>query len=319
MAPAIIIVVFGYLGAPSPNAVTTRAFAPAQRALSTVTSGLALAHNPEVWSAFYPAASIGRAGNGRLLFGHQMENRPGLHVLVPRNSWSVPEVQWKLEAAAAKVLATHQTAPDLVVLDVSRAHGGTYWPHRGHQDGADVDLRLYLKGVPAGDHRRRRVSFRRFDAARTWTLIEWLHQNDAADRIFLDVRLQRLLYRHARRVMKRSPAAIAPILSYPKSRWVDEALVKHVRGHADHIHVRIKTPIAKAAGMIWTPKAALQLQQQIALRRRGDFDHIVRPGDTLSAIASSYGVGVRDITRWNPKASARTLRPGQVLRFSGNR
>ena len=319
MAPAFIILLLGLYGLGPTVPALHVLDRSVEKTIGHLENTVSKCARPTFWSGLYPTASVGRAGNGRLLFGHQIRNARGLHVLVPRNSWSTPEVQWRLDRLAAHVLDTHQTAPDLVVLDISREHGGTFPPHRGHQDGADVDLRLYLKGVKSGDHRRRHIAAHLVDISRLWTLIEWIHDHDAAERIFLDVGLQRRLYRHARRVMKRRPAQIAPILSYPKSRWVDEALVKHVSGHAHHIHVRFRTPLAKMAGQFWTTREALRLQQAQALRRRGAFDHVVKRGDTLSALATNYGVGVHDIKRWNPRIRSRSLRPGQVLRFAGPR
>jgi hypothetical protein len=315
MASTLLILTVALFGPPPASTAPASPFGPAVQVAARLQSGLEALGFFELWTVVHPAASVGLPGEGRLLLGRPIESDRGLHVLQPENAWSVPEVQWRLAAAAAAVLAVHQTAPDLVVLDVSHPHGGWFWPHRGHQDGTDVDLRLYLKGVKAGDHQRRRVTRRRFDAARTWTLIEWLHTTGAAEVVLLDVGLQRRLYRHARRVLDRSPEAVAEILSYPDARWRDEALVRHVRGHADHMHVRFRAPMAQALGRLWTPADVLMLQRKLAIRRRGPFDHTVQRGDTLSAIASLYGVAVRDITRWNAFSVKQTLRPGQVLRL----
>ncbi|MBB4740184.1 LysM repeat protein [Actinoplanes octamycinicus] len=44
--------------------------------------------------------------------------------------------------------------------------------------------------------------------------------------------------------------------------------------------------------------------------------HIVRPGDTLSAIAGHYGLDVADLRRWNGLAPDEVLRPDGALRLS---
>jgi lipoprotein NlpD len=42
--------------------------------------------------------------------------------------------------------------------------------------------------------------------------------------------------------------------------------------------------------------------------------YIARSGDTLYAVAASFGVDPRDIARWNDMPESSTLRPGQALR-----
>ena len=46
--------------------------------------------------------------------------------------------------------------------------------------------------------------------------------------------------------------------------------------------------------------------------------HVVAKGDTLSGIATSYGVSVADVKRWN-KLSSSTIHPGQKLLLLGSR
>ncbi|MBI2371336.1 MAG: transglycosylase SLT domain-containing protein [Deltaproteobacteria bacterium] len=43
--------------------------------------------------------------------------------------------------------------------------------------------------------------------------------------------------------------------------------------------------------------------------------HVVKPGDTLAALAQAYQVQVRAIKRWNNLRSSRSLRPGQSLKI----
>ncbi len=46
--------------------------------------------------------------------------------------------------------------------------------------------------------------------------------------------------------------------------------------------------------------------------------HIVRAGETLSAIASRYGKDTRDLARWNRLGDGSLIYPGQVLRLTSS-
>ena len=42
--------------------------------------------------------------------------------------------------------------------------------------------------------------------------------------------------------------------------------------------------------------------------------HVVRPGEVLSSIARSHGVGIQDLMEFNNLGNTLSIRPGQVLR-----
>lgn len=42
--------------------------------------------------------------------------------------------------------------------------------------------------------------------------------------------------------------------------------------------------------------------------------HVVKPGETLSGVASRYGIRLETLRSYNPEVAAKTLRPGAVLR-----
>lgn len=269
---------------------------------------------PLVLASFHPSVSVGRAGRGRLLFATRLEPWDGVHVRNPDEVWTVPEVIIGLQAAHAAVEAKHPGGPDMVIGDISRRNGGRFPPHRSHQDGLDVDMRYFLLGEQPADYKYRMVTHRNFDTARVWTLIEHLYEGGHVDRIFVDYRHQRRLYRYAVKQLRKTPAELAPILSYPKGRYRPDALVRHVRGHHNHIHIRFEAPIARALGRLWTYGEALAFQRQLDLRIRGQFDYVVRRGDTLSGIAARNEVTVADLRAWNRLPRRSVLRPGKVLR-----
>ena len=263
---------------------------------------------------WHPSVAVGRAGRGRLLFPVLLTKSPGIHVRNPNEAWTVPEVIIGLQAAHAAVEAKHPGGPDMVVGDISRRNGGRFPPHRSHQDGLDVDMRYFLLGEQPADYKYRMVTRSNFDTARVWTLIEHLHQTGQVDRIFVDYRHQRRLYRYAVKQLKKKKAELEPILSYPRGRYRPESLVRHVRGHHNHIHIRFKAPIARTLGRLWTYREALAFQRRMDLQVRGQFDYVVRRGDTLSAIAARNRVSVADLRSWNRLPRKLVLRPGRVLK-----
>ncbi len=263
---------------------------------------------------WHPAAAFGRAGKGKLLFGVRMEPTPGIHLRNPNEAWTVPEVVQGLRDAHAAVQKAHPGGPDMVVGDISRRHGGRFRPHRSHQNGLDVDLRYYLLGEQPADYKYRHVTGKNFDTARVWTLVAHLYTEGKAERILIDYRHQRRLYRYARDKLNLSPEQLEPILSYPKARSRKDALVRHARGHHNHIHIRFDAPLARLIGSLYTPEAVTAAQRAVDLAILGQYDYVVRRGDTLSGIAAANEVTVADLRAWNGLGNRSRLRPGKVLK-----
>lgn len=270
--------------------------------------------DPEWLIAAHPSASVGRAGHGRLLFPVQMPSSPGIHVRDADDAWTVPEVIVGLQAAHAAVVARHLSGPDMVIGDISRRNGGRFPPHRSHQDGRDVDMRYFQTGKQHPDYKYRMVGPQNFDVPRNWTLLKFFYDSGMVDRVFVDYRHQRALYRYARRTLKMSKDDLEPILSYPRGRYRPDALVRHVRNHYGHLHVRFKAPLAKLAGTMWSRREAADFQRRVDLARRGQFHYVVRRGDTLGHIAEVNAVTVANLRSWNRLPRRATLRPGQVIK-----
>ena len=270
--------------------------------------------DPE-WVAFaHPAASIGPAAHGRLLFGDPMRPSRGVHVRVPpRDACTVPEVAAALRFLADVVQREHPGGPDLVVGDISQCGGGRFPPHRTHQSGRDVDLRYYQLGVERGFHDYVFVNSTNFDTARVWSMVEAIHRHQLAEVVYIDYRHQRRLYRYARAQRGFSTAALRPILSMPRTRRDPDALVQHVPGHHNHLHIRFAAPLARLFGAAWAPGAARRFQRALALRRDGRYDHVVRSGETLAMIARRNSVHLSDLMSWNRLSKRAVLRPGDVL------
>ena len=63
--------------------------------------------------------------------------------------------------------------------------------------------------------------------------------------IFIDRDIQKLLYDHGKKVQKMTDGQLSRWLEYPRTGGT-AALIQHVKGHVDHMHVRIACPPGSA-------------------------------------------------------------------------
>ncbi|MCB9526366.1 MAG: penicillin-insensitive murein endopeptidase [Myxococcales bacterium] len=262
---------------------------------------------------WHPPAAAGSAVKGRLLFGVQMKPSRGVHIRHPELAWTVPEVIHALEAAQAHVRQRLPGGPDLQVGDISRPGGGRFRPHFSHRNGLDVDLRYFLEGVAPGDHEHHFVAEHLLDCARTWAFIDHLVEQDAVDLMYMDVRLQKRLYKYARKQLQRTDEELDPILSYPKAKRRKSALIQHARGHFNHLHIRFRAPWARFIGSLYSFDAAVALARRVEIATTGKIKHVVRRGETLGKIAEKHRVKLADLLRWNGLKKTSKIRPGKVV------
>src|SRR5690606_38575956 len=118
--------------------------------------------------------------------------------------------------------------------------------HASHQSGRDVDLGFYFKSRPKGYPEAFVVATEKnLHFAATWALLTAftdLAEADAGvEKGFLSYSTQRLLYKLAR---KRgiSKARLGAIFQYPRGRSSSKGIVRHQKGHDEHMHVRFKCP-----------------------------------------------------------------------------
>lgn len=267
----------------------------------------------EPWHSLHPPLSIGESKKGRLLFGHKMQTAFGLWVMEPEDSYTSYEVALTLYAINALVRRAHPQGADLMVLDIAQESGGRFKPHRTHQNGADVDLRYYLKSVPPNDHEKRFVHASKLDLPRMWTFLKLLKYYDLAEVIFMDNRLQKALYDYGLKKLEMTKPELATYLSYPRKGRRSGALIRHIPNHYHHLHVRLK----QDRSVDWR-KFTLQQADDFHLKylqnRTGFFEYVVQPGQTLGAIAQFNRVRLRDLLKWNAMTESTIIRPGQILK-----
>jgi hypothetical protein len=126
---------------------------------------------------------------------------------------------------------------ELHVGSVSRPRGRRFPPHRSHQSGRDVDIRLPM--LPwfetMIDPPPEQIDWRA-----TWGLIDAFLATGQVSMIFLDHDLQRYLY-YAAMSMGASAEELDEIISWPLRQGTKgKQIIRHSKGHDGHIHVRIK-------------------------------------------------------------------------------
>ena len=190
--------------------------------------------------------SLGAPRRGALFGGRKIESGPGHWVRNPERAFATDATIDHLEAVFEQIRPETRKAHKLVVGDLSWQVGGFLPGHFSHQSGRDVDLGLFYRVRPPGfpgrsvDGTKDNLHYRATltllmalaDTAESPTGVEW---------ILLDYRLQRLLYKYARR-QGVDTAELDVLFQFPRKPTAREGIVRHFPGHANHMHVRFKCP-----------------------------------------------------------------------------
>jgi Penicillin-insensitive murein endopeptidase len=157
----------------------------------------------------------------------QLRSGPGYQVRTPRRAYGTPLAVARLQEVLIAGRLHFLGFGPLVVQDLSRRGGGKLHPHLSHQDGRDVDIRLpHRKGA----RKWGKATRRNLDVPRAWFLINGLIQTGDLEFIFLDRKLERLLYRHA----------LSQGASVRRLREIFRWVIRHEPGHEAHVHVRFR-------------------------------------------------------------------------------
>ena len=178
--------------------------------------------------------SVGKTSAGSLYGPTRLPRRGKGYRHIGDDPYGTSEAVAYLQFAAWAVTLKHPKTVPVVIGDLSAKGGGRLRPHRSHQSGRDADVGLYRTG------NRRLKWFRalpasELDVGKTWTLIEALLRTGAVKYIFLDRSIQQQLAAYASR-LGWTDAALAQVFQYPGGNR--RALIQHVSGHRNHLHVR---------------------------------------------------------------------------------
>jgi len=131
--------------------------------------------------------------------------------------------------------------------------------------------------------------------------------DDKVEYIFVDYRLQKRLYEYARDTVKLSKGVLLRTFSYPRGRGARVGIIRHLKGHRDHMHVRFHSPKAVANQRSYAKEHGRDSLKPTARRVT------VRKGWTLSHIARKYRTTVAKLRTWNKLRRGATLYPGDKL------
>jgi hypothetical protein len=180
------------------------------------------------------AISTGRPNRGRIKNAVQVPDSPNYTRRNPKILWGSSHSVRQLVQAFANFRHDTGYQGEVIIGSMSRPRGGRFPPHRSHQSGRDVDIRLpLLPGVvPLGKPNPDEI-----DWQATWGLVSALVDTGEVHAIYLETKLQRRLYEAARQLGV-SHEELVERIQWPRSDPSVIAVVRHQKGHDAHIHVR---------------------------------------------------------------------------------
>jgi len=131
-----------------------------------------------------------------------------------------------------------------VVGNLSAKEGGRLRPHKSHQSGRDVDLGYLHKVKLQPVTSMLSTDESNLDPKLTWALLEIFLSTNKVKAVFIDYKIQKVLYDYLVN-KKYNKRKLEKIFQYPRGRG-SEALIKHVKGHHHHIHMRFVCPAGDA-------------------------------------------------------------------------
>lgn len=181
--------------------------------------------------------SIGKASRGRLVRGVELPERPDLYTRrKPEESFGSTHTITQLMAAVTRF--RHETGFNraVVIGGISKARGGRFRPHKSHQSGRDIDIRMPLTAAGEG---KKHVGPGDIDWRATWRLIHAFLVGGEVEYVFLEHALQKRLYKAARE-SGATKEQLALWLQWPNKPKTNKGVIRHVKGHVVHFHVRIR-------------------------------------------------------------------------------
>ena len=179
--------------------------------------------------------SVGKPNRGKLVNGVLLPENEKLYTRRnPDGLYGTSHTIGNLQHAIAVWRQETDYSGQLVVSAISKKHGGRFRPHKSHQTGRDVDIRLPVrKGI---DHTLAQNS-KEIDWDATWSLVQALLETKQVQYIFLEYSRQKRLFAAAKRAGV-SEKQLSSWIQYPNRPKTNNGIVRHAEGHTSHMHVR---------------------------------------------------------------------------------
>jgi len=179
--------------------------------------------------------SIGLPNHGRLYAGVQLAKSDLYSIRNPDEAWGSTHTVDVLVNSIIKFRETSGYRGKLEIRAMSKERGGYFKPHRSHQSGRDIDIRLPL--LPSAVERQQTDAD--IDWAASWELIKAFAGSGEVEYIFLAYPQQRRLYAAAQ-TAGASNGELKTLIQFPRRPGSNHGLVRHAEGHTIHIHVRVR-------------------------------------------------------------------------------
>ncbi len=270
--------------------------------------------------------SIGPPNRGALFNGVQMPQGERWALTDPANAYGTRESVDQLIRCIDAVHEKYPKSPKMYVGHFSARRGGRLKPHKSHQAGRDVDVSYYYT---TGSTWYQLANAKNLDRPRTWAFVKALLTRADVEMVLIDTSVQKLLRDYA--ISAGENRAFVDRAFQVDGEKTGFAPIRHARGHADHIHIRFRSPEAVSSGRIaeaFLPKPAPPPSRdrgtaKHAVAQKGDARapagaaaksptpksapkedpsfvmHRARSGDTLDSLARRYGSSVAAIREAN--------------------
>lgn len=258
--------------------------------------------------------SIGEPYRGRLVNGVPFPPDMGGYIVRdPDRAHATPELVGSLLEAIETVREKYPHTVDLFIGDFSAPGGGPMRGHKSHQNGRDVDLGMYALGNQPLD-RFIPMHAGNLDVPKTWSLMEALIRTGRVQYLFVDRKIQRMLFEYA--LSRGFDEDLLNRLFNDVGSGSSEAAIRHEPLHDDHIHVRFYAPwstlAAQADSLDPDKKTLIELAQAGFLPKKVLY-YVDKRQTDIAALAQSLGVRLQDLLRWNHLQPNMPLSPGTPL------
>ncbi|MBX7080399.1 MAG: penicillin-insensitive murein endopeptidase [Nannocystaceae bacterium] len=192
---------------------------------------------PDIDAAMDIAAggrSVGLPQRGRLEQGVRLPDSPLWTQMHPTRAFGSSHTIETVRRAFAILRNDIGYRGGVTIGALSRPHGGRFPPHRSHQSGRDIDVRLPLRpGLEDVRHPRADD----IDWYAAWAIIDAFLRTGEVEAIFLELGRHEKLYTAAR-ALGVERERLHGLLRW--GNWNGDVVVRHSDGHDTHVHIRIR-------------------------------------------------------------------------------